>query len=402
MKLSKYGLIALIAIATFVAQPLAAHAGESVRVPGQVSVDQCPLGYQYNTGIEVNVSTHEEFTICNAPPTEAELILRQQDADFWAAQRAAQDGAEAESRAWNAANPGMQKCIQWGPIVHANGVSTASGGVCANPVGANDANVLPTAPATSVDATEPVYTTQSIDAVDGPFTRTVEGQVGIEGCPAGYQGANGLVIDASTGRQTTTCWMPNAWKAWVLGGPVWEQFQTSGGTYDVNAELDRRAKLASLKARAKSVAQAAANLTPGVRRCSDWSGYGEAGTECAYAFVAPNGGSMNHSGDSTDSIDARDSTATFSNPSSNLSADARDSGITVSAASITTAKGFTIVNTSKQSKVTTKSLTPKICSVSNLKVKAKTHGTCVISYLSKAPNGKVSTTRKTIIFAKTS
>lgn len=402
MKRTKYRLIALIAITTVIAQPLAALASESVRVPGQVSVDQCPVGYQYSTGIEVNVSTHEEFTICNAPPTEAELLVRQQDAEFWAAQRAAQDAAEVASRAWNAANPGMQKCIQWGPIVHANGISTASGGVCANPVAPNDANVLPTAPSPSVDATEPVNTTQSLDAVDGPFTRTVDGQVGIEGCPAGFQGANGLVVDASTGRQTTTCWMPNAWKAWVLGGAVWEQFQASGGAYDVNAELDRRAKLASLKARAKSVAQAAANVTPGIRRCSDWSGYGETGTECAYAFVAPPGGSISHSGDSTDSTDARDSTATTSNPGSNLTGDASDSGISVSAASITTAKGFTIVNTSKSSKVTTKSLTPKICTVSNLKVKSRTSGTCVISYQSKAANGKVSTTRKTIIFTKNS
>jgi hypothetical protein len=100
----------------------------------------------------------------------------------------------------------------------------------------------------------------------------VDGQVGIDGCPAGYQGANGLTVDTSTGHQTTTCWTKPAWQAWVLGGTVWEQFQASGGTYDVAAEVDRREKLASLKAQAKAVAQAAADKTPGVRRCSDWSG----------------------------------------------------------------------------------------------------------------------------------
>ena len=58
------------------------------------------------------------------------------DAAFQQAQRDATAAAEAESRAWAEAHPGQQKCIQWGPIVHANGVSTASGGVCANPVAA--------------------------------------------------------------------------------------------------------------------------------------------------------------------------------------------------------------------------------------------------------------------------
>jgi hypothetical protein len=56
------------------------------------------------------------------------------DATFQQAQRDATAAAETLSREWNAAHPGLQKCFQWGPIVHANGVSTASGGVCANPV----------------------------------------------------------------------------------------------------------------------------------------------------------------------------------------------------------------------------------------------------------------------------
>lgn len=57
------------------------------------------------------------------------------DAAFRDAVMAAMSAAEAESKAWNTAHPGQQKCVQWGPIVHANGVSTSSGGVCANPVG---------------------------------------------------------------------------------------------------------------------------------------------------------------------------------------------------------------------------------------------------------------------------
>ena len=56
------------------------------------------------------------------------------DLNFRSAQDSAVAAATLESQAWNAAHPGEQKCVQWGPIVHANGVSTASGGVCANPV----------------------------------------------------------------------------------------------------------------------------------------------------------------------------------------------------------------------------------------------------------------------------
>ena len=116
----------------FVSVP--AHAQDSVTVSGELSVDQCPTGFQVATGISVNVSTHEVSTVCYGPLSEADLLARQQDQDFQAAIQVAQSAAEAESIAWNAAHPGEQKCIQWGPVVHANGVSTSSGGVCANPV----------------------------------------------------------------------------------------------------------------------------------------------------------------------------------------------------------------------------------------------------------------------------
>ena len=81
----------------------------------------------------------------------------QADANFRAAQDAAVATATAESQAWAIAHPGLQKCIQWGPIVHANGISTASGGVCANPVGS------PTVPGvdTSTQSLVETSTTQS-------------------------------------------------------------------------------------------------------------------------------------------------------------------------------------------------------------------------------------------------
>ena len=111
-----------------------AHAQDSVRVPGDIAAAQCPAGFQYSRGIEVNVTTHEQFTICYAEPNAAELALRAQDEDFRARIQAAENAALLESQKWNAEHPGEQRCVEWGPIVHANGVSTSSGGVCANPV----------------------------------------------------------------------------------------------------------------------------------------------------------------------------------------------------------------------------------------------------------------------------
>lgn len=47
----------------------------------------------------------------------------------------AQELAYQRSLAWNTANPGQQKCFQWGPITDPAG-GESSGGVCANPVAA--------------------------------------------------------------------------------------------------------------------------------------------------------------------------------------------------------------------------------------------------------------------------
>jgi hypothetical protein len=66
-------------------------------------------------------------------------------------------------------------------------------------------------------------------------------------------------------------------------------FKATDGTYDINAVIDNRKKVELLKAKAKEVAEAAALKTPGIDRCSSWSGYGESGKECAYAFIDPKG-----------------------------------------------------------------------------------------------------------------
>ena len=103
------------------------------------------------------------------------------DADlaFRNAINSATAAAEVASKAWNTANPGQQKCIQWGPIVHSNGISTSSGGVCANPVGS-----LPSGVDTST-TTPAVDTRTSTPAVD---TRTTTPS------PTPYNGSGGYAV----------------------------------------------------------------------------------------------------------------------------------------------------------------------------------------------------------------
>lgn len=138
--------------------------------PGQSQVDfdatpavqafNCPEGSGRGIGVDLNSSAsqsdHVYYYHC------VKTWQPQSTIDAWAAYRAASAAAfaaaEAESRAWNEAHPGQQKCVQWGPLVDPNG-GTSSGGVCANPV------PVPTSSA-SVDATEPGLPSPTTDAVD--------------------------------------------------------------------------------------------------------------------------------------------------------------------------------------------------------------------------------------------
>jgi hypothetical protein len=99
-----------------------------------------------------------------------------------------------------------------------------------------------------------------------------------------------------------------------LGGIIWEQFKSSGGTYDAKAEETRRSKVSELKALAKSVAQKAADQTPGIQRCSKWSGYGESGEECAYTFVKPDSSSTPTSSTSPSASDTKTATTSTGSP----------------------------------------------------------------------------------------
>jgi hypothetical protein len=123
-----------------------------------VQAFNCPEGSGRGIGVDLNYSAsqsdHVYYYHC------VKTWQPQSTTDAWAAYRAASAvafaAAEAESKAWNEAHPGQQKCVQWGPLVDPNG-GTSSGGVCANPVPAP-------ASSPSGDATEPAL--PSNDAVD--------------------------------------------------------------------------------------------------------------------------------------------------------------------------------------------------------------------------------------------
>jgi hypothetical protein len=345
--LSVFAMLATILVgspAAAATPPTGSGAPFSVVMPGELSTEQCPVGYQGANGLIVDVSTGLRWTECwsakawqayvlggdvwerfkasggTYDPTADRIAME----EFRAMVERARQAAYEESLAWNQANPGRQKCVSYGPFTDPNGGQT-SGGVCANPVSA------PVAPSGSPSvAAEPVAaapvgesdissggspssssetasaspsssptlsSSLPMDPVPSggvsykgsgfPFTVILEGQNSNSSCPAGFQAANGLIADVGLGKTFTECWPERAWTAYRLGGEAWELFKATGGTYDPSVEIDRRNKVALLKARAKQIADVAALQTPGIERCSSWSGFGESGRECSYAFVAP-------------------------------------------------------------------------------------------------------------------
>jgi len=277
----------------------------------------CPAGSAsdgadgYTTGV-VKRFCRNSWT----PPTSAA-----DDEDFRNRQTLAVAAATVESQAYSAAHPGEQKCVTWGPVVHANGISTASGGVCANVVGkkpdGTTAQVAPTpvssdssgtsstpssssstssvatdsstatspAPAAQQPAAPKVDLTQF--GIGRPFTRVVAGNLSASQCPSGYQAATNVLPGIVDGG-ATECWPDNAWAAYSIGGDVWTQFKSSNGSLNAQAEATRRVQVNAIRTLALQQAQNLANLTPGIKRCNSWSGFGESGQECAYIPIQNN------------------------------------------------------------------------------------------------------------------
>jgi hypothetical protein len=429
----------------------------------------CPAGTGRGMGVDLNFTSSNSddrwFAYC--VKTWRPTIDINADANFRAAQDLAIAAATAESQAWNAANPGKQKCVQWGPIVHANGVSTASGGVCANPVEPGPGTTVKTAEAPPVaakeetppsNATNPKTTpTETPIAPDEnpnlaslgsgvPFTRVLPGQLSTAQCPAGFQAANGIINDIGNGI-FTECWPEDAWNAWRLGGTTWESYKSSGGTTNVQAVLDLNAAIAALKEEAKAVAQKAADLTPGIQRCSKWSGYGQSGQECAYTFLAPGEKPLvskssetptkptpttpQDKSDNNQKPTQEDSTKGSSTISGSMKPETELTSITVvgttnQLATLINKVVDTIAEQKSLTKILTKldalrsstysktqslpnersieetaiSITPDICSVDGTKVVSLKPGKCVFSYELVGPSGNSFTVEKEIFFKK--
>ena len=177
----------------------------------------CPAGS--GNGIEVNATTHVYSIYCVKTWRSTETI--DAEAKYRADLAAAQAVALAQSQAWNAANPGQQKCFQWGPITSPSG-GTSSGGVCANPVsvappssGSNSETT--TASSSGSSGSSSPTSSNSSTSTSSSDTRTasippstgVAQVVDVPGqgdCPGGNDGwRRNLEVNATTGRTVTHC-----------------------------------------------------------------------------------------------------------------------------------------------------------------------------------------------------
>ena len=145
----------------------------------------CPTGAGLGAVADGIVGNYVVCTKTWRPSTEIDA-----DLNFRNAQESAVAAATLESQTWNAAHPGEQKCVQWGPIVHANGVSTASGGVCANPVAAPTSSssesetstpVVSPAPTPSETSTPVVVSTPTPTPTPTASAAPVNGLAGVGG-----------------------------------------------------------------------------------------------------------------------------------------------------------------------------------------------------------------------------
>jgi hypothetical protein len=145
----------------------------------------CPTGAGLGAVADGIVGNYVVCTKTWRPSTEIDA-----DLNFRNAQESAVAAATLESQTWNAAHPGEQKCVQWGPIVHANGVSTASGGVCANPVAAPTSSssesetstpVVSPAPTPSETSTPVVVSTPTPTPTPTASAAPVDGLAGVGG-----------------------------------------------------------------------------------------------------------------------------------------------------------------------------------------------------------------------------
>jgi hypothetical protein len=351
------------------------------------------------------------------PPTSAA-----DDEDFRNRQNLAVAAATLESQNYNATHPGEQKCVTWGPIVHANGISTASGGVCANPVGTRPDGTTVQVPASPVGGSSSgssspadsstVSTNTNKPSVDltqfgigRPFTTVVSGRITLSNCPTGYQAAKNN-LDGISSDGATECWPADAWAAYSIGGNAWSKFKGENTTIEAQQAAVVNVELNKVKALALNKAQQQANLNIGKNVCVPWSYQNQSGQECAYIPAQFN--PFNR--ETTTVVSAANDTKTVAvlliKESVTVDTQQKFSG---NVAQIKEAVNSVVEDTSTAkainsalqkvadlSKLTIKttmkipsdgvlestiiSKTPKICSVSSSKISGKKNGNCVVEY----------------------
>ena len=213
----------------------------------------CPEGTLRGGGVDLNFTSDRSddkyFVTCDEPsPTAAD------DADFSKRSRDAAAVAEVESQAYSAANPGKQKCVQWGPVVHRNGISTTSGGVCANIVGVVSTSDSSTVSSPSVSETStaptptpaPTPTASSTSRI--PYTQPCAGGTdrtpGLPQClmPEGIGGSVWNLVDNNSGAVLNgavcsegVCGRNGEWRQWPadrkLNDRLWPTGYPEDGTY---------------------------------------------------------------------------------------------------------------------------------------------------------------------------
>lgn len=135
----------------------------------------CPAGAGKGGGVDLaftsDRSKHVRFVYCVKTWRSTETI--DAEAKYRSDLAAAQASALAQSQAWNSANPGQQKCFQWGPITSPSGGSS-SGGVCANIVGTAPSTPTSTSPSETVTASTTSTTGATSSSPSGSTTASTE------------------------------------------------------------------------------------------------------------------------------------------------------------------------------------------------------------------------------------
>ena len=204
--------------------------------------------------------------------------------DFTDRQSLAIAAATLESQKWNAAHPGQQKCVQWGPVVHRNGVGTASGGVCANPF-LTESGESTSGGNSKTEKIPETSQEKSIDlsnyGIGKPFTKVISGKHTVDECPAGYRAAVNDIAGISSG--ATECWPGDAFDAWNRGGKLWASFKSVNTTSQIVEEQKSTTATNRLRAIALVQAQQDATAQVGTVSCVKWDYNGtSSGQECAF------------------------------------------------------------------------------------------------------------------------